>query len=54
MERDCLSLEKAQTRISSQLPIQEKVARANIVLDNSSTLEALLEQVNLALGVVQK
>jgi len=54
MERDCLSLEKAQTRISSQLPIQEKVDRANIVLDNSSTLEALLEQVNLALGVVQK
>ena len=49
MERDSSSLEQAQARINSQLPIQEKVARADVVLDNSSTLDALLKQVDLAL-----
>jgi dephospho-CoA kinase len=50
MERDRLSLEQAQARLNSQLPIQEKIARADVVLDNSSTLETLLKQVDLALG----
>lgn len=49
MERDRLSPEQAQARINNQLPLPEKVARANIVLDNSSTPEALLQQVDLAL-----
>ena len=49
MERDCLSLEQAQARLNNQLPLHEKVARANVVLDNSSTLEVLLKQVDLAL-----
>ena len=49
MERDRLSSEQAQTRINNQLPLQEKMARADVVLDNSSTLEALLKQVDLAL-----
>jgi dephospho-CoA kinase len=49
MERDRLNLEQAQARLNSQLPIQEKVARADVVLDNSSTPEALLKQVDLAL-----
>lgn len=49
MERDRLSLEQAQARLNSQLPIQEKVAQADVVLDNSSTLDALLKQVDLAL-----
>lgn len=49
MERDRLSLEQAQSRINSQLPLQEKIARADVVLDNSSTPEALLEQVDSAL-----
>lgn len=48
VERDRLTPEQAQARINSQLPIQEKVARADVVLDNSSTLEALLQQVDLA------
>lgn len=48
-ERDRLSLEQAQTRINNQLPLPEKMARADVVLDNSSTLEALLKQVDLAL-----
>ncbi len=44
-----LSLEQAQARLNSQLPLQEKVARADVVLDNSSTPEALFKQVDLAL-----
>lgn len=46
MERDQLSLEQAQARINNQLPLEEKIARADVVLDNSSTLEALLQQVD--------
>lgn len=49
MERDRLSLEEAQVRLNSQLPLEEKIARADVVLDNSSTSEALLKQVDLAL-----
>jgi dephospho-CoA kinase len=48
IERDRLSREQAQSRINSQLPLAEKVARADVVLDNSSTPEALLKQVDLA------
>jgi dephospho-CoA kinase len=44
-----LSRTQAQARINSQLPIQEKVARADVVLDNSSTPEVLLKQVDFAL-----
>jgi dephospho-CoA kinase len=44
MERDRLSLAQAQTRINNQLPLEEKIARADVVLDNSSTLEDLLKQ----------
>lgn len=46
MERDQLSLEQAQARINNQLPLEEKMARADVVLNNSSTLEALLQQVD--------
>jgi dephospho-CoA kinase len=50
MERNRLSLEQAQARLNSQLPIQDKIARADVVLDNSSTLDALLNQADLALS----
>ena len=46
MQRDQLTLEQAQVRINSQLPIQEKCDRADVVLDNSSTRNALLKQVD--------
>ncbi|MBE9052626.1 dephospho-CoA kinase [Nostocales cyanobacterium LEGE 11386] len=49
IHRNQLNPEQAQTRINSQLSITEKVARADIVLDNSSTPEALLKQVDVAL-----
>jgi dephospho-CoA kinase len=49
IERDHLTLEQARDRINSQLPLQEKVARADVVLDNSSTVEALFQEIDLAL-----
>ncbi|MEC4814618.1 MAG: dephospho-CoA kinase [Scytonema sp. PMC 1069.18] len=49
IQRNSLSLEQAQARIRSQIPIAEKVARADVVLDNSSTLEALLKQIDTAI-----
>ncbi len=49
MERDRITREQAQARLNSQLPLLEKVARADVVLDNSSTREALLKQIDLAL-----
>lgn len=48
-ERDRLSVEQAQSRLDSQLPLAEKVARADVVLDNSSTHDSLLQQVDRAL-----
>ncbi|MEH2163349.1 MAG: dephospho-CoA kinase [Nostoc sp.] len=49
IQRNHLTREQAQARINSQLPIEEKVAHADVVLDNSSTLEVLLKQVDVAL-----
>ncbi len=46
--RDLLTPEQARSRISSQMPVAEKCARAGVVLDNSSGVENLLEQVHLA------
>lgn len=53
MGRDRLTLEQAHARIVSQMPLAEKVAQATIVLNNSSTLEALQEQVDAALESIQ-
>ncbi len=49
IQRNHLNPEQAQARINSQLSIPEKMARADIVLDNSSSLEVLLKQVDIAL-----
>lgn len=51
MQRNGLTLEQAKARINSQMPIQEKCDRADVILDNSSTPEALLEQVDTALNL---
>jgi dephospho-CoA kinase len=50
MSRDRLSLEQAQARINSQMAIQKKTARADVVLDNSSTPENLYQQVDFRLA----
>jgi dephospho-CoA kinase len=46
MQRNHLNLELAKDRINSQMPLLEKVKRANMVLDNSGTLEDLLKQID--------
>ncbi|WP_353930370.1 dephospho-CoA kinase [Okeanomitos corallinicola TIOX110] len=46
MQRNNLTSEQAAARIKSQLSISEKINRADLVLDNSSTLESLLKQVD--------
>lgn len=50
MQRDHLNREQAIARINSQMEINRKVGRADVVLDNSTTLEDLFSQVDHALG----
>jgi len=49
IERNNLTPEQAAARINSQLPIAEKIARADVVLDNSANLESLLRQIDKVL-----
>jgi dephospho-CoA kinase len=49
MARDRLSLDQAMARLASQWPIEEKCDRAQIVLKNDSTLDALYAQIDVAL-----
>ncbi|TRM61249.1 dephospho-CoA kinase-domain-containing protein [Schizophyllum amplum] len=46
MQRDQSTREAAQARINSQMSMDKKVAYADVVLDNSSTPEALRAQVD--------
>ena len=48
MARNHLTEAEARARIASQMPLAEKCARADVVLDNSNTREALAEQVRTA------
>lgn len=50
MQRDRLTLEQANARINSQMPLAEKCEKANVILNNSSRLEHLLQQVDAALS----
>ncbi len=49
MNRNQLSLEQALARIQSQLDLAVKVKQADVVLDNTTTLENLWTQVQAAL-----
>lgn len=49
MQRENLTLEQAQARIKSQMPIQEKCDRADVVLDNSASLDELWSQIDRAM-----
>ena len=46
MQRDGLDAGAARQRLSAQLPIEEKRARATWVIDNSGTVEDTRQQVN--------
>jgi dephospho-CoA kinase len=41
MSRDNLSREEAERRLAAQMPIEEKVARADFVIDNNAGLDEL-------------
>ncbi|BAY86533.1 dephospho-CoA kinase [Calothrix parasitica NIES-267] len=49
IERNQLTLEQAQARISSQMSLKEKTKKADIVLNNNSNVEELLQQVDIAI-----
>jgi dephospho-CoA kinase len=51
MARDRLTQQAAQRRIESQMPLAQKCDRADVVLDNSGSLEGLYAQVDRALGL---
>ena len=42
MQRDGLDEEQAQSRVRSQMSAEEKLQRANVVIDNNKTLEKML------------
>lgn len=48
IERDKLTIEQAIARLQSQIPIEEKVPLADVVLENSDRLENLFKQVDKA------
>lgn len=48
MKRDQLSEKDARSRIDSQLSLEEKVALADVVIDNSGTVNELYQQVDQA------
>ena len=46
IERDGLSCDRASARINAQMPIDQKCQKADVVFDNSSTLDSLFLQVD--------
>ena len=54
MLRDGLSIQEAQERISSQMTMSEKVARADFVIDNSGDLNGLEESVDRVLNGIKR
>ncbi len=52
MQRDGLSYDRASARINAQMPIAQKCQKADVVLDNSSTLDSLFLQVDAVLLTV--
>lgn len=54
MERNGLSLAQANARIQSQMPLADKVALANVAIDNSADLPTLFRRVDEALQNIPK
>lgn len=49
MQRNNLTLEQAKARINSQMPLAEKCQKADIILNNSGSLESLYQQIDATL-----
>jgi dephospho-CoA kinase len=54
MARDSSTKEEATSRVSSQMPISDKVKHATYTIDNNSTLEHVSEQVDIFLKIMNK
>ncbi|OAX38013.1 CoaE-domain-containing protein [Rhizopogon vinicolor AM-OR11-026] len=54
MSRDKSSFEDASARLNSQLPIAQKVEYADIVVDNSGSLQDLEQQVHSCVGKLER
>ncbi len=50
VQRDRLTIEQAKARMKSQMSIERKIQQADIVLDNSTTVDELLRQVDSAMS----
>ena len=48
-QRNSLTIQQAEARIDSQMPLAEKIAAADVVLDNNADLAHLFAQVDRAL-----
>lgn len=46
MQRNALSLSQAQARVRAQMPLEQKIAQSDIVIDNNGTLAALESKVD--------
>lgn len=46
MARNQLSMDEANQRIFAQMPLKDKVNQADIVIDNSSTIQKTIDRVN--------
>ena len=53
MARSGLSREEVEKRIKRQMPLQEKKQYADLILDNSGSLENLYKQVDAALNKIE-
>ena len=54
MERNSFTEEEAKKRISSQMSLSEKKKYADIILDNSGTIDALKKQIQQELARIIK
>ncbi|MBC6309450.1 dephospho-CoA kinase [Listeria sp. FSL L7-1582] len=54
MQRNKLSESEAQARISSQIPLSDKIKQADIVIDNSQSLAETEQQVNALIRTFSK
>jgi dephospho-CoA kinase len=52
--RNHLTLEQAQARIKSQMPLAAKVQRANVVIDNSGAKDDLIEQIERSISKISQ
>lgn len=53
MQRDGLTAEEARARIAAQMPLAEKVAKADYVIDNTGPLAATLEDAERVLASIR-